>query len=179
MLAGASFVLLGLLSFAISGPSPYLDVGYLIAGLLMLLGVAGLHAAQKESYGELGRVGSLAIVAAVIVDITVSFVVGPESLGWLSVLVALVGSLVLLVGFLALGSATLQAGVLPRWSGVALVALPLAFITDLVFGLITDLLLGVPPVRPGVFMMGLVWLAVGYALWSRREATAERPTRVS
>ena len=61
MLAGVAFVVLSLLSLAVSGPSPYFDVGFGIAWLLTVPGVVGLHAAQNESYGLLGRVGSMAL----------------------------------------------------------------------------------------------------------------------
>lgn len=54
VLAGVAFLVLSLLSLAISGPSPYFDLGFIIAWLLTIPGVVGLHAAQNESYGLLG-----------------------------------------------------------------------------------------------------------------------------
>lgn len=173
MLAGVAFVVLSLLSLAVSGPSPYFDVGFGVAWLLTVPGVVGLHAAQNESYGLLGRVGSVALVAGVIANTVglVPLAVGNESLLWLSFPV---GALLLLVSFLALGIATLRAAVLPRWGGVALiVVLPLTAVAGGVLGAERD------ADYPGVVVMGLVWLAVGYALWARSGAMSERPSRVS
>ncbi len=57
----------------------------------------------------------------------------------------------MLAGFLFLGIATLRAGVLPRWCGVALiVALPLVAVAGGVFGAPID------EDYPGVVVMGLV-----------------------
>lgn len=173
VLAGVAFLVLSLLSLAISGPSPYFDLGFVVAWLLTIPGVVGLNAAQNESYGLLGRLGSRSLVAGVIANTIgiVPLAAGNESLFWLSFPV---GALLLLAGFLLLGIATLRAGVLPRWCGVALiVALPLVAVAGGVFGAPID------EDYPGVVVMGLVWLALGYALWARIGATSERPSRVS
>ena len=101
----------------------------------------------------------------------VPLAVGNETLLWLSFPV---GAVLLLAGFLLLGISTLWAGVLPRWCGVALIgALPLTAVVGGVLGAERD------ADYPGVVVMGLVWLAVGYALWARSGATSERPSRVS
>jgi hypothetical protein len=173
VLAGVAFVLLSLVSLALSGPSPYFDVGFVIAWLLTVPGVVGLHAVQSESYGLLGRVGSVSLIAGVMSNTLglVPLVLGNESFLWLSFPV---GALLLLVGFLTLGIATLRAGVLPRWSGVALiVALPLVVVAGTILGAPTD------EDYPGVVVMGLVWLSLGYALWGRLGVTSERPWRVN
>jgi hypothetical protein len=115
----------------------------------------------------------VALVAGVIANTIdlVPLAVGNESLLWLSFPV---GALLLLVGFLALGIATLRAGVLPRWCGLALiVALPLVTVAGAIFGAPSD------EDYPGVVVMGVVWLALGYALWTRIGATFERASRVS
>jgi|SRR5215217_7589415 len=172
VLAGVAFVLLSLLSIAISGSSPYFDVGFVIAWLFTIPGVVGLHAAQNESYGLLGRVGSVALVAGVVANTLglVPLMADNESLLWLSFPV---GAVLLLVGFLALGIATLRADVLPRWAGVALiVALPLVAIAGVVLGAPSD------EDYPGVVVTGLVWLSLGYALWSRSGGRAAQPSRV-
>lgn len=173
VLASVAFVVLSLSSLAVSGPSPYFDVGFGIAWLLTIPGVVGLHAAQNERYGLLGRVGSIALVAGVIANTIglVPLAVGNETLLWLSFPV---GAVLLLAGFLLLGIATLRAGVLARWCGVAIiVALPLTAVVGGVLGAERD------ADYPGVVVMGLVWLAVSYALWARSGATSERPSRVS
>jgi membrane protein implicated in regulation of membrane protease activity len=69
----------------------------------------------------------------------------------------------MLVGFVLYGVATLRAGVLPRWYGLALaLSMPVS------------LPLGVY----GTTLFGLILAVLGYALWSRREATTEHPARV-
>lgn len=173
VLAGAAFVVLSFLSLVISGPSPYFDAGFGVAWLFAIPGVLGLHGAQKERYGLLGRVGSVALVAGVIANTIglVPLAAGNGSLLWLSFPV---GAVFLLAGFVVLSIAILRAGVLPRWCGVALIiALPLTAVAGWVLGAERD------ADYPGVVVMGLVWLALGYALWARTGATSERPSRVS
>jgi hypothetical protein len=63
-----------------------------------------------------------------------------------------VGILFKLVGFVLYGVATLQAKVLPRWYGVALITLVPFSVALLVYGNIWT---------------GLVLLVLGYALWLR------------
>ena len=85
---------------------------------------------------------------------------GSETLGELLIGV---GGLGILVGLVLYGAATLQARVLPRWCGIALiVSLPVT------------ILLG----DYGGILFGLVWLALGYMLWSHRGASDEQPSRV-
>jgi len=173
VLAGVAFVVLSFLPLVLSGPYPYFDAGFGVAWLFAIPGVLGLHGAQKERYGLLGRVGSVALVAGVIANTVglVPLAVENESLLWLSFPV---GALLLLLGFLALGIATLRAGVLPRWRGVALiVALPLVAIAGAIFGAPSD------EDYPGIVVIGVIWLALGYALWTRIGATSERTSRVS
>ena len=68
-----------------------------------------------------------------------------------------------LVGFVLLGAATLRLEALPRWCGVALiVGLPLA-ITLGDYG--------------GGIVLGLLWLAVGYALLFQHDVSALLRTR--
>ena len=63
-----------------------------------------------------------------------------------------------LLGFMALGAATLRLGALPRWCGVLLViSLPLA------------IALGD---HGGGAVLGLLWLAVAYALLSQHDVSA-------
>lgn len=78
------------------------------------------------------------------------------------------GLLILLLGFVLYGVATLQARVLPRWCGVAfIVALPVALAVGALLG----------PFASMFIVFGIAWLALGYALWRRRAALAEQQPR--
>jgi hypothetical protein len=90
----------------------------------------------------------------------VVFLAGSSALEWIS----LPGTLGMLVGFVVYGSATLRAGVLPRWYGLALtVSMPLS------------LPLAVPLAVHGTALFGLILAVLGLTLWSRRGAAGQRP----
>lgn len=74
----------------------------------------------------------------------------------------------LFVGLVLLGGTTLRARVLPQWCGVLLiVSLPLA----------TGI--AIPLGNYGEYLVfGLVWLALGYALWRQRSVAAQQPPPV-
>lgn len=141
-----------------------------VALMLVPVGMVGFHALQRQSYGRIGLAGFwLVVIASLVVAVGVAdyFVWGdflqeapPVWLGW--------GLLGLLVGFALYGAATLRAGVLPRWCGVAFIgALPVA------------LALSGPLSFASMFgVFGLVWLALGYVLWTRRGVTTVQGTRV-
>ncbi len=137
-------------------PSFYLiegAIGLALAGTLV--GLLGLHARQTTSYGVLGMVGFLtALVGAALVLANVLLIRVAER--DLLNLLLLLGLLSMLFGFVLLGIATLRAGVLPQWCGVALIlALPISALLGN-FG--------------GGLVLGLVWLALGYALLAARTA---------
>jgi hypothetical protein len=176
--AGVVFVLSGILTFLFTPPqrvlssfSDYLlEVVIVVAFVLALLTIAGVHAVQSQSgrYGLLGAAGSLlTFVGYVIVLVTahVTMLAGGEPI----LSVRLVGGLVVLVGSILLGAMTLYARVLPWWCGVLLiVGFPLG-----------DVLNGF---REGIenIVLAIVWGLIGYALLSRRGTVAEQqPSRVS
>ena len=72
-------------------------------------------------------------------------------------------TLAVVVGFVLYGAATLQARVLPRWCGIGFIVGPLMFVLG-------DL---------GGILFGLLWLALGYVLWSQRDTSVGQPSRVS
>lgn len=134
------------------------------AFLLLVVGLVGLHARQAGRYGPVGTTGFFAaFVGAAMVGVAT-----PAehclALDILGLFVYLPGVLLLSIGMLLLGIATVMAGVLPRWCGVALIVGVLALFFAAEDG--------------GMVVLGLVWLAVGYVLWSGRSAPAEQPTRV-
>ena len=171
MTAGVVWVISGILSIVYQGvhaPGTFAD--YLVEGtisvglLLTVVGMVGLHTLQKEHYGRIGRGGFWTVVVASLGQVlgTVVLLAGSTALAWL---VFPVGVLAVLVGFVLYGAATLQARVLPRWCGVGLiVGLPVAIALGL-YG--------------GNILFGLLWLALGYVLWSWRGATAEQPSQVT
>ena len=78
------------------------------------------------------------------------------------------GVLALVVGFVLLGLAVLQARVLPRWAAVLLVAGSLAMLGFNDQN--THALMAIPN--------AIVWMAVGYLLWSGKGEQIQRPERV-
>ena len=141
-----------------------------VALVLVPVGMVGFHALQRQSYGRIGLAGLwLVAIASLVVAMGVAdyFVWGdflqeapPVWLGW--------GLLGLVVGFALYGAATLRAKVLPRWCGVAFIAaVPVALASSGPLSFASMF---------GVF--GLAWLALGYALWTRRGVTTVQGTRV-
>ncbi|MCA1738382.1 MAG: hypothetical protein LC740_06000, partial [Actinobacteria bacterium] len=109
------------------------------------------------------RAGLYITIAAIVLFellLLASLLGGDVGLDWL----VAVGVLGMLVGLVLYGAATLQARVLPRWCGILfIILLPVRIL----FG-------GFQPIWGG-----LVWLALGYALWmQRRGMAAEQPARV-
>jgi hypothetical protein len=132
------------------------------AFLVLLAALVGLHARQRERYGTLGAVGFFAaFVGAAMVGIANP---AEHCLGLpLGILVYTPGILLLSAGMLVLGIATVVARVLPRWCGMALIIGLLAIFFGAESG--------------GMLVFGLVWLALGYVLWSQRGVSAGQPSR--
>jgi hypothetical protein len=160
MLGGVVSALDWLLSLINS--SPLLFSLPTLVEALVLTGLVGFHTLQKGSYGRIGQAGfyiaALAIVVYILGLVLVSFGSG---LGMLLTIGAYLGEL---VGFVLYGVATLQARVLPRWCGIGfIIIIPLSYITG----------------NFGNVLAGVIWLALGYALWSQREKADLQNTRVS
>ena len=141
-----------------------------IAEVGMMGAVVGLHARQTPHYGRLGAAGSIvAFVGAALAALsTLLWLLTGYGDGIVGLLFSL-GGLGALVGFPILGVATLRAGVLPRWCGLLLVGwllyFPLIFILLDFYG-------------EARALFGLVFLALGYVLWSQRNTAAQQPSRV-
>ena len=133
---------------------------FLVALLLVLAGVFGFHFLQQDRYGPIGRAGLWTIFGATVVQEVglLIFILGDATLFWL---VSPVGYVVMIVGYVLFGAATLQAGVVPRWCGLALL------LGEPVTYLMGDY---------GGIVFGLMWVALGYVLWSLRGVSAEQPT---
>lgn len=180
VLAGGAWAVSGIVHFALvypeagTGPtgsvSDHLIEGaHAVAEAGMLGALLGLRARQVSAYGWLGAAGfALAFLGtALMCAITVIGLVSGDALGE-----AVLGTIFIsgffgwLVGFPVLGIATLRARVLPRWCGVLLLAyVPLFVLLLAAYGW-------------GGIALGLLWLALGYALLSRRDAVEQSPPRV-
>ena len=162
--AGVLFIVYSLLSFAVGKgdePGP-LDVLAILAYVLEVVGLLGFHALQGSNYGRIGRAGLYTTIGAIVLweFLILTGLLGSDvGLGWL----VAVGVLGTLVGLVLYGAATLQARVLPRWCGIAFIIL---------------VPVGILLVDYASLWEGLVWLALGYGLWSHRGAAAEQPARV-
>lgn len=161
ILAGVVFISSWLLNL-VNSRSPVLFSLLTLAELLALVGLVGFHILQKGSYGRIGHVGFYVAIVAFLVEILAVVLHSPGSVAaeWLLT----IGYLGQVVGLVLYGVATLQAKVLPRWCGIGfIIVAPLAYILG----------------SFGNALFGLVWLALGYALWSQREIAERESTRVS
>ena len=149
--AGVAWVAEGILVITASGDP--VGAMFIVALIGTLGGLVGLHARQALSYGRLGLAG-LSLSFAGIALWILGFVSRPDWLPPLAVLSILV------VGFVLLGVATLRARALPRWCAVALLASPVFFYSNF---------------EGNGIVLGFVWLAVGWALWPQRHASAGQP----
>ena len=168
LLAGAAWMISSILTITVpNGRSPELygfvsltEALYLVALAGTVGGVIGLHARQRPSYGRLGTVGffgSFTGTSLLLVGLTVSFVSGSLSGPALLDPMLWVGLWASLLGFLLMGIATLRLRALPQWYGALLiVSLPVAIASG-DFG--------------GGAVLGLLWLAVGYALLSQHDVS--------
>jgi hypothetical protein len=143
----------------------YLGTAIFSAAYLGVLGgLVGLHLRQMESYGRLGRAGFFLAFAGVALAFVGQATSGifpqNDALGWLFSDPGYgfqAGILLTSVGLVLMGIATLRAGVLPRWCGFGLIALVL-FLALGAYG--------------GFVVVGLIWLALGYALGSAESDAA-------
>jgi hypothetical protein len=176
LLAGIAWIALGLIPLVILGQVALyfggvatvedylLEILFSIALAGMLAGLVGFHARQAPNYGRLGTAGFFAAFVGVffmLASTVATILAGSEVLDWLFIL-GFVGTL---VGFVLLGTATLRARVLPRWCGIVLLVA--------VLGIPVYFALGS---YGGAILYGLVWLALGYGLWSERGASVEQYT---
>jgi hypothetical protein len=174
IIAGVAWIASSLLAASIaSGPRPEVfsfasldEALYVVALAGTMGGIVGLHARQAPSYGRLGTAGFLATLTGVallllglVLSFTMESVFGRTQLDHVLGL-GLWGAL---LGFMALGAATLRLGVLPRWCGVLLI-------------ICTPLAIALGDYGGGT-VLGLLWLAVAYALISQQDMSALLRTR--
>lgn len=168
ILGGVFWVVWSLLyrvSFEAAGGS-FADVLLLLAALLTLAGLVGLHAQQGVNYGSIGPVGFYTTTVGLLAQALAAVLLLMDfEVLWL---VAPVGSLIVLVGLVLYGAATLQARVLPTWCGLGLIVVP-----PIAFYLNSKVFYG------SLALFGVLWVALGYMLWSQRGTpTGREPSRV-
>ena len=161
ILAGVAFIVRSLLP-----PMGVGDAFHFVALFLLAVGVVGFHALQKDRYGLIGLAGFAIVVIAALASVVARIVIlfsGSQAL----LPIVDIGGFGVMLGFVLYGVATLWARVLPPWVGIAfIVGLPLRF--------------AMFPIDPwGLTLFGLLWVALGYVLWSRREAVSEQTARVA
>jgi hypothetical protein len=169
VIAGVIYVPLGVF-FLVSeqrGDNYRFPTDYVVEGLfavalaLTAVALVGFHVALSERYGRLGMVAVVLAVAghvAMATSATVSTIAGADTI---DILIPL-GFLGAMIGAIILGIASWRARALPRWNSILLV---IAYPATITLG---D--------NGGLIVLGLVWGAIGYALWSimpRRVVTAE------
>jgi hypothetical protein len=153
------------------GLSFYLVEGlHAFGGIGLLAVLVGLHLDQATRSGRLGSVGFWsAFVGTVLVLAATVLGMGSTALSgdyWvLAEILFALALLAWLVGFPLFGIATVRAKVFPAWVAILLLAW---FPLILVFGLVV-----VSNVAVG-FAAGLLWLAIGYGLWSHRSVPQYR-----
>jgi hypothetical protein len=166
LLAGAAWIAAAAVAYSgiASGEPPYSyldEAAYGFALAATLAGLGGLHARQASGRGgRLGAAGLFAALggAALLSAGSVLAALAGGALDWLPGL----GLLGLLLGFVLSGVATFRAGLFPQWCGLLLiVCLPLA-----------GVLAGALGEAGWGTALGLSWLALGYALWPRRDLSA-------
>ena len=185
MLAGVAFIVLLLIPVAFMvlklHPDAYPGslfnvfgvVLFIAAWVLLVVGLAGFHALQKERYGLIGHAGFYTVIVGASAQIVagVGLALGSTALELLD----FPGVLVMMIGLALYGVATLQARVLARWCAVGfIVGLP-AWRAISVIAQYGGPLGGTIGWTLGGMLFGFLWLALGYILWSASGAAAGFP----
>lgn len=125
----------------------------------LALGILAVQARQGAAGGRLGAGGA---VAGALGSVAIAISNPLEHCARFPAIGFVAGVVLLTLGTLMLGASILRAGVLPRWCGVALLAAAIA---------------PMPLQDNGILLAGLLWLAVGMAVFTgiTRPATPASP----
>ncbi len=132
---------------------------FVVALLATLVALGGLHIRQSGRTGRLGMASFLAAFVGtglLLVSAAATLVAGQNTLD----LFFLLGVLASMIGVILFGISVIRAKVLPRWCGVALM---LGLPSSVLFANIG-----------GGMLLGLTWIALGYALWMQVRAPVLR-----
>ena len=169
VLAGIAWLASVLLDLASAQQQLLLFWLYAIAWLGTLGGLLGLYARQASSYMWVGTssffaafIGATLALAGTVLNLLSrgDLLQGgfhDQALG-LGLSITLIGLVLFAVGFTLLGVTSVLGRTMPLWVGVLIVVAPL----------LAWLLGGY-----GGIVLGVVWLAVGYALWLARDVVAD------
>ena len=169
VLAGIAWLASVLLDLASAQQQLLLFWLYAIAWLGTLGGLLGLYARQASSYMWVGTssffaafIGATLALAGTVLNLLsrgdlLQGGLHDQALG-LGLSITLIGLVLFAVGFTLLGVTSLLGRTMPLWVGVLIVVAPL----------LAWLLGGY-----GGIVLGVVWLAVGYALWLARDVVAD------
>jgi hypothetical protein len=180
MLGGLLVILVLIPIHIMNENSVWVNVTWIPTLVLLAMGMVELRSRQQGGLGWLGNTGFfLAVIGTVlftVVSLGNALYKGPLQTTPPELVQAIEGVVVLsmMAGTLLLGIATAKAGVLPRWSGLALV---IGTLSALTLGFI-----GPENVRlqeAGVLLFGVGWTVLGFALWSGKGETLQQPSRVS
>jgi len=191
-LLGLAWTVMSALILPITNPDQYASLPFLLTSLVMLFaslaiiaGLVGMYARQAIQAGWLGFAGFVLIFFGMLV-VGVGFgLISATVIPWLTThapnllagelppllnVFIIVAILMVVVGTIPLGVATMRAGILPRWAGLLLIISGVAGLVVIapLSALVRNILAGVSAVT---FLLGLAW--IGYALWSERERRVE------
>jgi hypothetical protein len=143
-----------------------------------LAAIVALHALQRQRYGSGGTLAALGAFIGLVLLPVAWILAGPSYPLPLTAAVLLVGVLAASVGIVGLGVVTINAGVLPRWCGIALIvgSPPGVGILFLV-----SVPLGMERILPGGAvweLAGIAWIVVGYAIFRAAGRRIEQHPRV-
>lgn len=149
--------------------------------LCVLAAVATLHLLQGRHYGTRGVFVSVAAFAGVAM-VLVGGLAGEVAPAMTSVAIALLvgGALAASLGLVGLGIlVTVDAGVLPRWCGIALIAGSPPGVGALFMFSSPLVMARIVPGGLGWALAGIPWALVGYAVFRAGSGQRERPSRAS
>lgn len=148
---------------------------YLIGAVLLLLGLVGLYVRQSEAAGVPGLVGFLVAFAgtallsgALWFELFITPALAVEAPGLAEAELGLAGFvlsfLLVILGWLLFGVATLRARVYPRWAAVLLIVGAIASLAPI-------------PLAGAVFSGAVAWM--GFLLFTGKVVSVEESARVS
>jgi hypothetical protein len=155
---GAAMIIANVLLFVqpsasgLDSASDYLVEGVVALSLLLsLAGLIGVQLRKAETYGALGTVGFVLALVGQAASVADAFSVDR--------LLYVVTTLPAIVGYFVLALAILRSPALPHWIGFLL------FVGFVAFWVLAE-------GDEGIALDGVVWIVVGYALWSNWSETA-------